>query len=108
MQPAAVESSCDSIGSKGKPHIVPIEAVPEDVLSFEQRRKEILRLTREAEERKKRCVLLSGVAVAPFHIFSRRLEKMRLLMEREAKEAEELERKRKEAVRLFLVCFSIS
>ena len=33
---------------------------------------------------------------------------MRLLMEREAKEAEELERKRKEAVRLFLVCFSMS
>jgi hypothetical protein len=29
-------------------------------------------------------------------------------MEREAKEAEELERKRKEAVRLFLVCVSMS
>ncbi len=53
-QPAAVESSCDSLGSKAKNVPVLPEAVVDDVLSFEQRRKEILRLTREAEERKKR------------------------------------------------------
>ena len=51
--PAAVESSCESLGSKGK-HAAAADALPEDVVSFEQRRKEILRLTREAEERKKR------------------------------------------------------
>ena len=69
MQTAAMESSCDSIGSKSKPHIAPLEAVPEDVLSFEQRRKEILRLTREAEERKKRCVMLLGCCGCSFSHF---------------------------------------
>jgi hypothetical protein len=54
-RPAAVESSCESVGSKGKHHAAVIE-LPEEVLSFEQRRKDILRLTREAEERKKRFV----------------------------------------------------
>ena len=48
--PAAVESSCESLGK----HAAAADALPEDVVSFEQRRKEILRLTREAEERKKR------------------------------------------------------
>lgn len=96
--PAAVESSCDSLGSKGKHAAAPLEAVPEDVLSFEQRRKEILRLTREAEERKKRFVMLPCRCFLFVHAAFRRLDKMRLQMEREAKEAEEQERKRKEAV----------
>jgi hypothetical protein len=55
--PAAIESSCESLGSKGKYHGAPdAEVVHNDVLSFEQRRKEILRMTRQAEERKKRFV----------------------------------------------------
>jgi hypothetical protein len=64
--PAAVESSCDSLGSKGNHHgAARAEVAIDDVLSFEQRRKDILRMTREAEERKKRFVdfLLRQVCV---------------------------------------------
>ncbi len=68
--PAAVESSCDSLGSKGKHAAAPLEVVPEDVLSFEQRRKEILRLTREAEERKKRSVMLPFIDFCLFTLLS--------------------------------------
>lgn len=64
--PAAVESSCDSLGSKGNHHgVAHAEVALDDVLSFEQRRKDILRMTREAEDRKKRFVafLLRQVCV---------------------------------------------
>ena len=64
--PAAVENSCDSLGSKGNHHgATHAEVAIDDVLSFEQRRKDILRMTREAEERKKRFVafLLRQVCV---------------------------------------------
>jgi hypothetical protein len=61
IQVAAVESSCESLGSKGKYAAPTAEGVLDEVLSFEQRRKEILRLTREAEERKKRFVIVCGV-----------------------------------------------
>jgi hypothetical protein len=66
VQSAAVESSCDSLGSKTKINAILPEAVVDDVLSFEQRRKEILRMTREAEERKKRFVHLRSFAAAAF------------------------------------------
>jgi hypothetical protein len=61
LQVAVVESSCESLGSKGKNKAPTAEGVLDEVLSFEQRRKEILRLTREAEERKKRFVIVCGV-----------------------------------------------